>query len=116
VGTDVNKDSQNTDRPILNGVLLQRNTFRNTGFKDVSLRAQKNFVLPGEKGKIAITAEFFNLFDFANVQLSGAAFTYGPNATPLPAFGQLRNSQGQYFQYNSAGDPFQAQLGVRFTF
>jgi hypothetical protein len=116
VGTDVNKDGQNTDRPILNGVMLQRNTFRNTGFKDLSLRVQKNFSLPDEKGKISVSAEFFNLFNFANVQLAGAAFTYGPNVTPLPVFGQLRNPQGQYYQYNIAGDPFQAQLGVRFAF
>ena len=116
VNSDLNKDGQNTDRPIVDGVMLQRNTFRNTGFKDVSLRVQKNFLLPNEKGKVSISAEFFNLFNFVNVQLAGAAFTYGPNAAPLAAFGQLKNPQGQYYQYNTAGDPFQAQLGVRFAF
>jgi hypothetical protein len=116
VGTDVNRDGANTDRPILNGVMLQRNTFRNTGFKDVSLRVQKSFSLANERAKISVSAEFFNLFNFANLQLGGAAFTYGPTATPLAAFGQQRNPQGQYYQYNSAGDPFQAQLGVRFAF
>ncbi len=113
---DVNKDGQNTDRPILNGVMLQRNTFRNTGLKDISLRVQKNFVLPNEWGKLSLSAEFFNLANFANVQLAGAAFTYGLNATPLAAFGQLKNPQGQYDPYNVAGDPFQAQLGLRFAF
>ena len=96
VGTDVNRDGQNTDRPVLNGVLLQRNTFRNRGFKDISLRVQKNFPLSGERARISISAEFFNLPNFANVQLSGAAFTYGPNPTPLPAFGvPLVSSGGQ---------------------
>jgi hypothetical protein len=115
VGTDVNKDGQNTDRPILDGAMLKRNTFRNTGFKDISLRAQKNFVL-GDKSRISISAEFFNLANFSNVQLAGAAFTYGPNATPLPAFGRLKTPQGQYYTYNVAGDPFQAQLGLRWAF
>ena len=78
VGTDENGDGQNTDRPIINGVLMRRNAYRNYGFKDIDLRVQKNFALPNEKGTIAVSAEFFNLTNFANVQLAGAAFTYGP--------------------------------------
>lgn len=117
VGYDINLDGQNTDRPVINGVMLQRNTFRNLGFKDISLRVQKNFMLPNERGKLSISAEFFNIANFANVQLAGAAFTYGTGATPpLAAFGQLRNAAGQYYQYNDPGDPFQAQLGLRFAF
>ena len=98
--------------------------------KDVSLRIQKTFAMPNEKGKIAISAEMFNLFNFADVQLAGAAFTYGNAGTLVqngslvqvgpqnPAvFGQLRNpATGQYYTSNAAGDPFQAQLGLRFQF
>lgn len=116
VGTDVNRDGQNTDRPVLNGVLLQRNTFRNQGFKDINLRVQKNFSLPRERYVISISAEFYNLANFSNAQLAGAALTYGPGQTPLTAFGQLRNPQGAIYSYNTVGDPFQAQLGVRFRF
>ena len=125
-GTDLNKDSQNTDRPIFNGDVLARNTFRNTGFKDVSLRLQRSFVLPNEKGRISISADMFNAFNFANVQLGSGGMAYGPgtviqNGTvvqqaPNAAFGQLRNSQGQYLQSNSAGDAFMAQLGIRYQF
>jgi hypothetical protein len=125
-GKDVNGDGQNTDRPIINGVLMQRNAFRNYGFKDIDLRAQKNFVLPNERGTIALSVEFFNLTNFANVQLAGPQLTYGlgdqiigntlVHAGPLPAFDQLKNAQGQYIQTNSAGDPFQAQLGLRYSF
>jgi hypothetical protein len=110
----------------VDGAMLKRNTFRNYGFKDISLRVQKNFTLPGEKGTLGISAEFFNLANFANVQLAGAAFTYGPGAvvqsgvvvaqSPPVAFGRLRNPEGQYYQYNTAGDPFQAQLGLRYQF
>jgi len=115
VGSDINRDGQNTDRPVINGVMLKRNTFRNTEFKDISLRMQKNFAIT-ERSRLTVSAEFFNLVNFSNVQLSGAAFTYGPGATPLSTFGQLRNPQGQFFPYNVAGDPFQAQLGLRFAF
>jgi hypothetical protein len=116
VGNDINLDGQNTDRAVINRVMLQRNTFRNHGFKDISLRVQKNFTLHSEKTRLSISGEFFNLLNFANIQLAGAAFTYGAGQTPLPAFGQLRNSSGQYYSYNVPGDPFQAQLGLRLVF
>ncbi|MBV9504234.1 MAG: TonB-dependent receptor [Acidobacteriia bacterium] len=116
VGYDINLDGQNTDRPVLNGAMLRRNTFRNYGFKDISLRVQKNFRLYQERKQLSISAEFFNLANFANVQLAGAAFTYGAGQMPLAAFGQLRNPAGQYYTYNVAGDPFQAQLGLRFRY
>jgi hypothetical protein len=124
-GTDVNKDGQNTDRPIVDGVMLPRNAFRNTGFKNVDLRIQKDLATSA-MGRVSIVADFLNVFNFANVQLAGAALTYGPGTVvqngvtvpqaPPAAFGQLTNSLGQYYQYNTAGDPFQAQLGVRFQF
>jgi hypothetical protein len=124
-GTDLNKDGQNTDRPIVNGVMLPRNAFRNTGFKNVDLRIQKNLVVGG-KDKVSIVADFLNAFNFGNVQLAGAALTYGPGTiirngvavsqAAASAFGQLTNASGQYYQYNVAGDPFQAQLGVRLQF
>jgi len=66
-----------TDRPIINGVLIPRNAYRNYGFKDIDLRVQKSFALPNEKGTIAISAEFFNVANFANVQLAGSQLTYG---------------------------------------
>ncbi len=125
-GTDLNKDQQNTDRPIVNGNVLQRNTFRNLGFKDVSLRLQRNFTMPRERGTLAFSAEFFNAFNFANVQIGASNMAYGPGtvvvggvATPQAApatFNQLRDSNGNYLQSNTAGDAFQAQLGARYRF
>lgn len=125
-GLDENGDGQNTDRPVINGMLINRNAYRNYGFKDIDLRVQKSFPLPNEKGSIAVSAEFFNLANFANVQLAGAQLTYGlgeqyvngtlVNVGPQPTFGQLKNPQGQYYQTNTAGDPFQAQLGLRYSF
>lgn len=124
--TDLNRDGQTNDRPVVDGVMLQRNTFRNRGFQDVSLRVQKNFVLPNERGRLSFSAELFNLFNFDNVTLGSSNMTYGAGTTvqngvvvpvPLPAnFRQLRNSDGSYQANNAAGDPFQLQLGLRFQF
>ena len=38
---DSNQDGIVNDRPIINGVMMKRNTFRNQGFKDVSLRSRR---------------------------------------------------------------------------
>src|SRR4029453_2183712 len=43
--TDLNQDGQTNDRPIVNGVMFRRNSFRNSGFKDVSLRVQKTLLV-----------------------------------------------------------------------
>jgi hypothetical protein len=125
-GTDLNRDGQNTDRPIVDGVMLPRNAFRNVGYKNIDLRIQKTFAMPGRRGTLSIVADLLNTFNFANVQLAGAALTYGAGTVvqngalvaqaPPAAFGQLKNAAGQYYQYNVAGDPLQAQIGVRFQF
>jgi hypothetical protein len=125
-GTDLNKDQQNTDRPIAGGQVFARNTYRNTGFKDVSLRLQRYFVLPKERGRLALSAEMFNLFNFGNVQLGASGMTYGPGSivqngsvvsqAPPASFGQFKDAFGHFLQSNSAGDAFQAQLGVRYQF
>ncbi|HLK51846.1 MAG TPA: hypothetical protein VKU42_00240, partial [Candidatus Angelobacter sp.] len=125
-GLDLNHDQQNTDRPVVNGQVLQRNTFRNTGFKDVSLRLQRKFRLLNEKGSLSFSGEIFNAFNFANVQIGASNMIYGPGAVlqnglvvpqaPLATFAQLKDNQGHYLQSNTAGDALQAQLGIRFQF
>jgi hypothetical protein len=125
-GTDLNQDQQNTDRPVINGQVLERNTFRNTGFKDVSMRLQRNFRLPNEKGTVSLSGEVFNVFNFANVQIGASNMVYGAGSVlqnglivqpaALSTFAQLKDSQGHYLQSNTAGDALQAQLGIRFRF
>jgi hypothetical protein len=125
-GTDLNKDQQITDRPLLNGKVVPRNTYRNAGFKDVSLRFQRNFRLGSERSVISLSAELFNAFSFDNVTLGSSNMTYGPgtvsqNGTLVPqappaTFGAMKNSSGQYLQSNTAGDGLQAQLGLRYRF
>ena len=119
-GVDSNNDGIINDRPVLNGSVVPRNTYRNYGFADTSARVQKAFALPNEKGKISVSAEMFNLFNFANVEIGSAQMTYGPNlAVPStnPLFGKVRDSNGNYIVGSTLRTtPFQVQLGLRLDF
>src|ERR1019366_9252084 len=99
VGSDLNKDGQNTDRPMLNGSVIKRNAYRNQAFYNVDLRLERHFALPKERGSIVLSADMFNLFNFGNVLLAGPAISYGNAGTvvqngilvqlaPSAAFGQ----------------------------
>ncbi len=125
-GTDANRDGQVRDRAIVDGQVLRRNTFRNRGVSDISLRVQRSFGLPNGRGRLTLSAEMFNVFGFDNYLLGGASTTYGPgtiiqNGVPVPvapsgAFLQARDGQGSYLRTGSVGDPLQVQLGVRVQF
>jgi len=129
--TDLNADGQTNDRPIVDGVMFKRNSFRNGGFKDVALRVQKNFILP--RGTVSVSVEAFNIFNFANVTLGAAQMVYGPGSiaqagadgqtrvvpAPIPAtFMRYRDENGQYITNsgNTAGDPRTVQFGLRLQF
>ena len=58
---DYNKDDVFTDRPVIDGKVILRNAFRSRAFYDVSLRFQRHFTLPNEKGRFTASVEFFNL-------------------------------------------------------
>ena len=129
--TDLNADGQTNDRPVVDGVMFKRNGFRNGGVRDVSLRIQKNFILP--RGTVSLSAEMFNLFNFGNVTLGAAQMIYGPGTivqtaangqstvvpAPIPAtFMRYKDENGNYITNNgnTAGDPRTIQFGLRFQF
>ncbi len=116
-GVDSNRDGVPNDRPMLNGAVVGRNTFRNRGFSDVSLRLQKNFMVGGDKNLSAFV-ELFNVFDADNVETT--QMTYGADlGTPStnPNFGQVRDANGRYILGSALRTtPLQAQLGLRFQF
>jgi outer membrane receptor for ferrienterochelin and colicin len=73
VGTDVNRDTVNSDRPLLApGVIMPRNNFRNRPVYNVDLRIQKGFKF-GETRRLVISLEMFNIFNLMNLQLGGSA-------------------------------------------
>jgi hypothetical protein len=121
VGTDANRDGSANDRPLRNGYPIPRYTFRNLGFADTSLRVQKSFTLPNERGTLSFSTEFFNLFDFDNVEIGANQQIYG-NSLDVPTtnrnFGRVRDSITNAYLTNSTlrTTPFQVQLGVRFQF
>ena len=75
---DYNRDEMLNDRPIINGQVMPRNAFRGRPFYDVTVRLQKHFALPNERGRITASVDFFNLFGFDNVQVDHMNMMYGP--------------------------------------
>jgi hypothetical protein len=125
---DLNQDAGNfNDRPYLApGVSSLRNSYRNRELKFADVRIQRNFKI-GERFEISPSAEFFNVFNFQNLQYaSTTALNYGnpgvnENTGAVlgpsnPAFLQLRNTNGTLRDTNNAATPRQIQLGVRIKF
>ena len=125
-GSDLNGDFVNNDRPFAApGVPFERNSYRNRGYRTVDFRVLKNFPLKGERTRLQLSFEFFNLFNFDNVIYGGNNMIYGPGisaATGQPVappanFMRLKLADGTYDRNNSQrGGPFQGQVGLRFFF
>ena len=133
VGSDLNADGNSNERPIIvPGVELRRNYFINRPLYDVDLRAQKSFRF-GENRRLSFSAEFFNIFNRSNLQLSGTATTNYCSASNARCgldgitninFGQIIQqitTATNFGKLNLAGlnpgsQVFQMQLGARFYF
>ena len=102
-GIDTNNDGEGfTDRPTVNGVHFERNSFRQPDFKTLDLRLSKGFGLgPGE---LLVFGECFNCTDEANRSTTNT--TWGTLQTPSPTFGLE----------NNVGTPRTIQLGARYDF
>jgi hypothetical protein len=133
-GSDLNSDRVNLDRPYsAPGVVFKRNSFRNEPVNTVDLRVQKNFKI-SEGMRIAVSADFFNLFNWMNIQIpvstsnpattnsycTGTVLTCGFGDPTNPNFLAIRDqnpaSFGRLLTSNQPGAPLQAQFGVRFSF
>jgi outer membrane receptor protein involved in Fe transport len=88
---------------------LPPNTMRGDSFSQLNIRVSKFFNF-GEKRKLGLFFEAFNVFNTANF---GREFQ---NVTGEPDFGKPINFFGATGFSEPLGIPFQAQLGVRFTF
>jgi hypothetical protein len=140
VGSDLNGDTVNNDRPLqVPGVEYRRNFWRNRGIYNADLRVQKNFHVT-EQQRLSFSAEFFNILNRPNI-LVGTAAAPGSNTTfgsggqlcltpsqicglsggPQfnPNFLQVRDAATGAILINNVnpGSPvFQMQLGVRYQF
>jgi hypothetical protein len=72
-----------TDRPVINGEVVGRNTGRGNPIYDISPALER--ALGGERMHMVLRAEAFNVFNHAN--FVGYSGTYGNGATPGPGFG-----------------------------
>lgn len=125
-GTDLNRDGVLRDRPVIDGAMSARNTYRNTGFSEVNVRLQRSFSLPNRVRAI-LSLEVFNAFDADNVEVGSGNMTYGPGSivqngavvalAPPAAFGQTTDANGRYYDnVTLRTSPRQAQVGLRFQF
>lgn len=133
VGSDINGDGNTTERPIIvPGVELPRNFYTNRAIYDIDARVQRAFRM-GERARLTLSAEFFNIFNRSNVQFAGAATTnYCSNTAADCGLNGITNinflniiqqnpSATNFGRLNLAGlnpgsQVFQMQLGARFNF
>ena len=126
-GTDLNGDGVIYDRALrAPGRFFERNGFRNRGMRNIDMRVLRQFRFSGSTW-LEFSAEFFNIFNFHNVQYGGFNVVYGPGLDlstgqpldPNPSFQRLRDTDGNYDRNNSqisGTGPFRMQVGVRFHF
>ena len=126
-GRDLNGDRSSRDRGLSEpGVFLGRNIFRNRGLQNLDMRVIKNIDV-AEWALLQLSAEFFNVFNWSNVEYSGFNTVYGPGVDlstgdvvgPQPRFMRLMDDMGRFDHNNRqipGVNPFQVQFGVRFFF
>ena len=132
VGSDINGDGVNSERPfIAPGVELKRNAFSNNSLYDVDMRVQKGFSF-SEGRRLVLSAEFFNIFNLSNIQLSSftstnycssSSNTCGLTGITNANFRQIREQRstqplfGQILLSNNPGSQvLQVQFGARLQF
>ncbi len=117
IGFDIQNDgNDDNDRAIVNGRVVDRNSFRQPKFFNLDLRLLKGFRF-GETKRIDLSAEVFNVTKASNRNFGNDAISFFgeplPNGQPSEA-----NAGIPLFAPSTArfGGPRQLQLGIRFIF
>jgi hypothetical protein len=74
------------DRPVINGVVVGRNTGRGRPIYSFDPFLERPFAIAGDRVRIVVRAEAFNALNHAN--FAGYSGTWGNGAAPGPGFGQ----------------------------
>ncbi len=112
-GADNNGDGTTSDRPVIDGAVMGRNTGRGTPTYDTGVFFEKEFAI-GERVRVSARAEGSNIFNHANVVLRQGV--YGnlasglPDPTVSPALGQGLSGIANV----DPGRQFQLHLRVQF--
>jgi hypothetical protein len=115
-GIDNNGDGANNDRPVVEGAVLPKSSFRGTATQDVSMFVEGRIKPMGRT--ILLRLEGFNLFNHANI-LGRAQTTYGDLAAINNTFGQVVSpgtAANALPALANIDPPRMFQLQVRFTF
>jgi hypothetical protein len=102
IGQDINGDRNTRERPVINGKIAERNSFRRSADMAGDLSLVRRFVFGGTT--IEGRFEVFNVTNRFNV--SGVNNVWGLNDTPLPTF----------MTATSAGPPRRYQVSARVSF
>lgn len=117
IGFDTQNDgNDDNDRAIVNGRLVDRNSFRQPKFFNLDLRLLKAFRF-GETKRLDLSAEVFNVTKASNKNFGNDAVSFF--GEPLPDGSPSEANAGvPLFAPSTArfGGPRQLQLGVRFVF
>ncbi len=110
-GRDVNNDGNSgTDRPTVDGVHFDRNSFRQPDFYELDLRLSKGF--KAWETNLQLFAECYNCSNAANRFVTGANQTYGAN----PSLGVNPVVNPRFGVEDGVGTPRTVQLGIRLDF
>jgi hypothetical protein len=85
-GIDNNGDGANNDRPVIDGAVTAKSSFRGTATQDVSIFGEGRLKLGSRS--VLLRLEVFNLFNHANI-LGRSQTIYGDTGAPNPTFGQV---------------------------
>jgi hypothetical protein len=116
-GVDNNGDGINNDRPVIDGKVIGRSTFRSTPTSDVGLFLEGR-IKPSERTTILLRLEGFNLLNHGNFLGRGQTVD-GDTGTPNPTFGQLAavgTTSSAIPAFANVDPPRMFQLQVRFQF
>jgi hypothetical protein len=122
---DSNRDGLFTDKPIINGVPLLRNSFRQPNFFNLDMRASWSYTL-FDSQKMEFLVDFFNILNHRNNFYSASTnessttalgARWGTGQTPLATFRTFTLADGSLNRTGmSVSTPFQAQVGLKYSF
>jgi hypothetical protein len=91
-GSDNNGDGINNDRPVIDGVVIGKSTFRGTPTSDVAAFVEDRIKL-SERTSLVLRLEGFNLFNHGNF-LGRGVTVFGNDPVALPTFGHFVTNVG----------------------